>query len=185
MLEPKFTPFPELNTKRLLLRKVVLNDAPEVLFLRSDSAILQYLSKEPAQSLQEAEEFITRITNDLDTEDGIAWGIALHEDPEKLIGTIGFWRMQKEHHRAEIGYVLHPAYWKKGIMKEAIYKVLEYGFNEMGLHSVEARISPGNTGSAAVLESTGFIREAYFKEDFYFKGKFEDTAVYSRLNNLA
>lgn len=183
MLEPKFTPFPELKTERLLLRKVVLNDAPEVLFLRSDSAILEHLSKEPAKSLQEAEEFIKRITTDLENGDGIAWGICFIDQPEKLIGNIGFWRMQKEHYRSEIGYVLNPAYWRKGIIKEAMGKVLEYGFNIMGLHSVEARISPANIASAAVLESTGFVREAYFKEDFYFNGKFEDTAVYSRLNN--
>lgn len=182
MLQPKFTPFPELKTKRLLLRKVIHSDAREVLFLRSDPGILQYLSKEPAQSIQEAEDFITRITNDLENGDGIAWGICLAEKPEALIGTIGFWRMQKEHYRSEIGYVLHPAYWRKGIIKEAMTKVLEYGFGVMGLHTVEARISPANLASAAALESAGFVREAYFKEDFYFNGKFEDTAVYSTIN---
>lgn len=183
-MQPTFIPFPELETERLLLRQVILNDAPEVLFLRSDPTILQYLGKEPATSLEEAREFITRITNDLENGDGIAWGIRLKEQPEKLIGNIGFWRMQKEHYRSEIGYVLHPSYWRKGIIKEAMMKVLEYGFNSMGLHSVEARISPANTASAAVLASTGFVREAYFKEDFYFNGKFEDTAVYSILSNL-
>lgn len=184
MLQPNFNPFPQLTTERLLLRKVIFEDAPEIFFLRSDKQILQFLSKEPARSLQEAEEFIVRITNDLNNGDGIAWGITFSENPKKLLGTIGFWRMQKEHYRAEIGYVLHPSFWKKGIMKEAVCKALEYGFSEMGLHSVEARINPNNTGSASVLESTGFIREAYFKEDFFFKGKFEDTAVYSLLNKL-
>ena len=162
-----------------------MHDAPEILFLRSDKQILQFLCKEPAQSIREAEEFIVRITNDLDNGDGIAWGITLIENPVKIIGTIGFWRMQKEHYRAEIGYVLHPSFWKKGIMKEAMQKALEYGFSKMGLHSVEARISPGNIGSASVLESTGFVKEAYFKEDFFFKEKFEDTAVYSRLNTIS
>lgn len=127
MFQPKFIPFPELRTERLLLRKVEMNDSPEVLFLRSDPTILQYLSKEPAQSLKEAEDFITRITNDLENGDGIAWGIALNEYPGKLIGNIGFWRMQKEHYRSEIGYVLNPAYWRKGIIKEAMAAVLEHG----------------------------------------------------------
>ena len=44
----------------------------------------------------------------------------MKEAPGKLIGYIGYWRMKKEHYRAEIGYALHPAFWKKGIMKEAI-----------------------------------------------------------------
>lgn len=182
MFQPIFIPFPGLKTKRLMLRQVMIADASEILFLRSDPVILQHLGKEPAKSLQEAEEFIARISNDLEKGDGITWGITLKEDPEKLIGNIGFWKMQKEHYRSEIGYVLNPSQWRKGIMKEAMAAVLEYGFSVMGLHSVEARISPANNASAAVLESSGFIREAYFKEDFYFSGKFEDTAVYSKLN---
>ena len=89
--------------------------------------------------------------------------------------------MLKEHYRAELGYVLDPAYWNKGIMKESILRTLDYGFTTMGLHSVEARINPDNIASASVLESTGFVREAYFKEDFFHREQFEDTAVYSRL----
>jgi ribosomal-protein-alanine N-acetyltransferase len=111
------------------------------------------------------------------------WAITLKDDPAKTIGTICFWRMVKEHYRAELGYVLDPKYWRMGIMKESILKVLDFGFSKIGLHSVEARINPDNIASASVLESTGFIREAYFKEDFFRRGKFEDTAVFSRLNN--
>lgn len=181
MLQLNFTPFPELTTERLLLRKVTLSDAPAIFYLRSDKRILQYLSKAPAASLKEAEEFITRITNDLANNDGVLWGIALKEAPAAIIGTICYWRLDKAHSRAELGYALVPAHWRKGIMKEAIIKVLDYGYNVMGLHSIEGRINPGNIASASILEATGFVREAYFREDFFYDGKFEDTAVYSRL----
>jgi [ribosomal protein S5]-alanine N-acetyltransferase len=181
MLQPNFTPFPELSSDRLLLRRLTMEDAPDIFFLRSDATILQYLSKEPAANIKEAEDFITRITNDIDNNDGIMWAITLKENPAKVIGSICFWRMLKEHYRAEIGYVLDPAFWRKGIMKETILKTLDYGFSTLGLHSVEARINPHNNASASVLEATGFVREAYFKEDFFHRGKFEDTAVYSQL----
>ncbi len=181
MLQPGFTPFPELKTERLLLRRVTMEDAPEIFFLRSDAAVLQFLSKEPAATIKEAKDFITRINNDIDNNDGILWAIVLKEGSGKAIGSICYWRLSKEHYRAELGYVLDPNFWRRGIMKEAILKVLKYGFSGMGLHSIEARISPANIASAAVLEATGFIREAYFKEDFFYRGKFEDTAVYSRL----
>lgn len=182
MLQPVFTPFPELETERLLLRRIVMEDAPEIFFLRSDATVLQFLSKEPAATIKEAEDFILRINNDIAGNEGIMWAIVLKEAPDKAIGSICFWRMVKENYRAEIGYVLNPQYWRKGMMKETIRKVLDYGFNTMGLHSVEARINPHNTASASVLESTGFVKEAYFKEDFFYREKFEDTAVYSRLN---
>ncbi len=98
-----------------------------------------------------------------------------------MIGTIGLWRIIKEHYRAEIGYMLLPEHWKKGFAKEAVLKVVEYGFDEMKLHSIEAHINPKNAASAGLLEITGFVREAYFKEDFFFNGAFEDTAIYSLL----
>ena len=181
MLQPNFNPFPELSTERLLLRRIVMEDAPEIFFLRSDQTILQFLSKEPAANIKEAEDFITRINNNIDNNDAIMWAIAFRENSSKAIGSICLWQMLKEHHRAELGYVLSPEYWRKGIMKETILKTLGYGFSTLGLHSVEARINPHNIASASVLESTGFVREAYFKEDFFHRGKFEDTAVFSRL----
>ncbi len=182
MLQLNFSPFPELHTSRLLMRKLSIQDAPEIFFLRSDPEVLKYLSRAPAKEQSEAEVFIKHINNEIFNNNHILWAIALKEDPTKLIGTITFWQIQKEHFRAELGYVLHPAHWKKGIMKEAVKAVTDYGFNSMKLHSIEARINPANLGSAALLLSSGFSRDAYFREDFYFNGSFDDTEVYSLLN---
>jgi [ribosomal protein S5]-alanine N-acetyltransferase len=66
-------------------------------------------------------------------------------------------------------------------MKEAIIPVIDYGFNQMGLHSIEAHIDPENIATAALLESCSFIREAYFKENVFFAGRFKNTAIYSLL----
>lgn len=182
MLQLNFTPFPQIATERLLLRRLTLSDAPEIFFLRSDKSVLQFLGKEPSATISDAEKFINKINLDIDAGDIIMWGIVLKEQPDTVIGTINYWRLIKEHYRAEFGYALHPSYWGKGIMKEAILEVLQFGFNEMKLHSIEARIAIGNIASASVLEATGFVKEAYFKEDFFFRGKFEDTIVYSLLS---
>jgi [ribosomal protein S5]-alanine N-acetyltransferase len=181
VLQPKFQPFPELKTARLLLRQLRPEDAAEIFFLRSDERVLRYLGKEPASSIKEAEDFIKIIDDNTSTNQGILWGIALLDNPDKLIGTICYWNLLMEHDRADIGFVLHPDHWRKGIMKEALFSVIDYGFGPLGLHSIEARLSAGNKSSAAVLESTGFVKEAYFKEDFFFKGQYSDTLVYSRL----
>ena len=179
MAQPGFSPFPEIRTNRLLLRRVALTDAPEILFLRSDDSVLQYIDREKAKTIEEAETFIQSIIDMHEKEEALMWVICLLEEPGKLVGTIGFWHMLKEHYRAEVGYVLHPDHWNKGIMKEAMQAVINYAFGPMQLHSIEARINPDNIASAAVLEKTGYIREAYFKEDYCFRGKFMDTAVYS------
>ncbi|MEQ1797836.1 MAG: GNAT family N-acetyltransferase [Lacibacter sp.] len=181
MLHLNFHPFPELKTERLLLRKMTVNDSPELFFLRSDKQVLEFIGKEPAANEEAVKEFIKTINLDIDANQAIMWGIALQENPSILIGNICYWRIQSQHHRAEIGYTLHPGYWRKGIMKEAVLKVMEFGFEEMKLHSIEARISSGNLASAAILRSTGFVQEGYLKEEFCFRNKFYDTIIFSKL----
>ena len=66
-------------------------------------------------------------------------------------------------------------------MKEAINCIVEYGFTVLKLHSIEALLNPDNIASSSVLEKTGFVKEGHLKENFYFKGEFSDTLIYSRL----
>jgi len=181
MLEKNFSPFPELKTERLLLRRLTNNDAEEMFFLRSNEDVLRYLGREPAKSVKEVEEFISNVNKSADENENILWGIALLNEPSKIIGTICLWNFKEENYRSEIGYILHPGHWGKGIMKEAINCVVDYGFNKLKLHSIEALLSPENVASSSVLEKTGFVKEGHLKEYFYFKGKFSDTAIYSRL----
>lgn len=182
MLELNFSPFPEIRTKRLLLRKIMDADAPEIWFLRSDETVMKYIDREKPKSQQEGLDFIKKVNATIDKNECIMWAIALQDNPGKLIGNIGFWRIINQHYRAEIGYMLHPDFWNKGMMKEALHAAANFGFNQMKLHSIEAQINPDNVASGMLLEKAGFIREAYFKEDFFFKGKFIDTAIYSLLN---
>jgi len=67
-------------------------------------------------------------------------------------------------------------------MMEAIAEVIRYGFKEMNLHSLEGQVTPKNIPSIKILERNGFVREAYFKENYNWQGKFIDTAVYSLIN---
>ncbi|HXR83049.1 MAG TPA: GNAT family N-acetyltransferase [Hanamia sp.] len=183
MLNVNFDPFPEIKTERLLLRRVTDEDVEAIFNMRSDVRVMKYIGKKPIVSMEEARDWVKLIRDSLEKNAGITWGIAERSsgDFSPLIGTIGLWRIIRENYRAEIGYMMIPDYWKKGLTKEAVLKVIDYGFNEMKLHSIEAHISPKNIGSATLLEKTGFVREAYFKEDFFFDGVFEDTAIYSLL----
>jgi len=180
MLHLNFNPFPELSTERLVMRQLKMEDANEIFFLRSDETVMRYIDKPPATSIDEAHAFIERIDNVIKNREGIMWGISLKENPS-IIGNIGIWNMQKEHFRCEIGYSLNPAYHQKGIMYEAITAALKYCFEVMGFHSVEANVNPENQASIKLLEKIGFVREAYFKENYYFNGRFLDSAIYSLL----
>ena len=105
-------------------------------------------------------------------------------DNPTLIGTIGFWRIESENHRAEIGYLLDPAFHGKGMMHEAMKVVLDYGFGTLKLHSVEANIDKDNEASMKLVERCGFVKEAHFKENYYFEGQFLDSVIYSLITPL-
>ncbi len=182
MLAISFTPFPSLVTERLLLRQPGDADAEQVLRLRSNKISMEFLDKPVMKSISEAKLLINKINTDAAANDGITWAITLKENPGLLIGTIGLWRIIKEHYRAEIGYMILPEHFRRGYTKEAIIAVTAFGFETIKLHSIEANINPANEGSAAVLKSTGYIKEAYFRENFYFDGNFKDSAIYSILN---
>jgi len=182
MLELNFTPFPEIITARLLLRRIDKNDAPALLLLRSSETVMKYIDKEREKNISEVEALIQRIDDAIEKNDGINWGICLPGNRDELIGIISFWRIIKQHHRAEVGYLLHPDYWRQGYIQEALKAVIDFGFNTIKLHSIEAHINPNNAASAGLLEKMNFVREAYFKEDYYFRGQFLDTAIYSLLN---
>ena len=66
-------------------------------------------------------------------------------------------------------------------MQEALTEVLNFGFNILKLHSIEANVNPDNIASIKLLERNKFIREAFFKENIYYEGKFSDSVIYSLL----
>jgi ribosomal-protein-alanine N-acetyltransferase len=104
---------------------------------------------------------------------------ALPKGHADLIGTLCFWQIQKQHYRAEIGYMLQPSLQGKGYISEALRAVINYGFSVMELHSVEANVNPSNEKSIRLLERHGFVREAYFRENYFYDGQFLDSAVNS------
>lgn len=180
MLHTHFDPFPELYTERLALRRITDEDTDELFLLRSDSGAMQYIDRPLALTPADAVKLIRVIDDLMINGDGITWGIYLKTAPG-LIGTIGLWRIIKEHYRAEIGYLLSPAWQRRGLMQEAMEKVLDYGFSVIGLHSVEANVNPANEASIRILEKNHFVREAYFKENYLYNGVFKDSVIYSLL----
>jgi ribosomal-protein-alanine N-acetyltransferase len=181
MLTINFTPFPILETERLVLRRVNENDANEIFALRSNPETMKYIPRPLVKSIDDALEHIAMIDAKIESNEGINWAITYKDNP-KLIGIIGHYRIKPEHFRAEVGYMLLPEFHGKGIISEAIKEVVNYGFNEMKLHSIEAIIDPENFGSARVLEKNNFVKEAHLKENEFYEGRFLDTVIYSILN---
>ena len=180
MLIINFHPFHNIETKRLLLRRIDNNDVEEVLALRGNLETMKYIPRPLAKTTEDALEHIAMIEDKIVNNTGINWGITIKGN-SKIIGIIGHYRISQENHRAEIGYMSFPEFNGKGYMSEAIKAVVAYGFEKMDLHSIEAIIDPENIASERVLQKNGFVKEAHILENELWKGKFLDTVIYSLL----
>ncbi|MBB2146090.1 GNAT family N-acetyltransferase [Pedobacter sp. LMG 31464] len=181
MLTLNFPSFPVLETERLLLREHALTDADTLFAMRTNENVMRFIDRERPKTTQDIETFISTFNEGFKQGQHLAWVIALKENPAQMIGSIGYWRTNLANYRAEIGYMLHPNYWRKGIISEALNKTIAFGFSEMKLHTIQANINPGNDASRQILLKHGFVKEAYFKEDYYFNGQFLDSEIYSLL----
>ncbi len=184
MLTVNFTPFPVLETPRLRLRKITSADAEAIFRLRSNPETMKYVPRPLAQNLDDALLHVATIDSKIEANEGINWAITF-KDNSDFIGIIGHFRILPEHYRAEVGYMLLPEFHGRGIVSEALRRVVAYGFEDLKLHSIEAVIDPDNIASAKVLEKNNFCKEAHFRQNEYYNGRFLDTAVYSLLSSTS
>ncbi len=99
-----------------------------------------------------------------------------------LIGDCSFHSWWIRHNYAEAGYGIWDEQYKgKGLMSEALEKILQVGFEEMKLQRVEAFVIPGNQPSVRILQKFGFRREGFMRRRFNYEGRMKDTIAYSLL----
>lgn len=174
-------PFPVLFTERLILREPTLNDTASLFDLRSDVEVMKYVPREPAKNIDDIHNFINIVVEWHEKKQALLWAMCESTNPGYVLGTIGLWKFDFESRRGEVGYMLNQRYQAKGFMSEALNRVLIYGFDELNLHSIEARVDDENLASIKVVEKAGFIREGLLRENVLNKGQFRSDIIYSLL----
>jgi ribosomal-protein-alanine N-acetyltransferase len=182
MLNLNFTPFPNLVTERLNLRQLRIKDANEIFALRSSDEVNRFLDRPKATTVDEANRFIDKINDAVNKNESVYWGIALKHET-RLIGTICYWNISKENDRAEIGYELHPGLQGKGIMQEAIVKVIDFGFEHMKLKIITAIPSEDNYKSRKLLEKNNFKIDTDLQAMFEQHDDLTNMVIYSLTKN--
>ena len=175
-----FEKFPILESERLIYREFKKNDKHALFSIRSDFRVMNYMDSPKHVSLQDSINMIENILVSFKEKTGINWAI-INKSTDEFIGYLGFWRLIKQHCRAEIGYALKPEFWGKGLMKESFDMLIDFGFNNLQIHSIEADVNPKNIKSIHLLEKKGFRKEAHFRENYLFEGNFLDSLIYSLL----
>lgn len=185
ILKTVFDVFPELETKHFLLREVKEKDCKDIYDIYSIEEAVRYQQIEPMQSMEQAQKAVNYFLNAYKNKKFVRWCIA-DKSSDKVVGLITLHDFDNWNSRAEIGYMLNKKYWGQGIGSEAGQKVIEYAFEVIELHRIEALIHPDNIASIKLSKKLGFKEEG-LKDKCAFNrstGEFEDRLIYGILNKF-
>lgn len=175
-----FNPFPNLESNRLLYRRLQATDLEVILKLRGNPDSMKYIPRPLCKNLEDAQAHLDMINEKIDSNEAINWAVTLKTTLE-VIGFVGHYRIHQQNSRSEIGYMITPEHYNMGYTTEIVDTLLDYGFNTLNLHSIEAVIDPENIASERVLQKNNFVKEAHLIENEFFDGKYLDTVIYSIL----
>ena len=148
MLEHKGTR--ELNTKRLSLRRFILSDAAAMYKnYATDERVSKFLSWKPYSCIEDVEDYLSDLISQYTKLNIYHWAIEMDSE---IIGSISTIAINDKNCNCEIGYCLGYDYWNKGITTEALYAIMSFLFNEVGIHRIMAKHDVENPSSGRVLE---------------------------------
>lgn len=176
--------FPILQTRRLSLRAFQPGDAQAVFDSFSQEAVTRYVNRGSMQSIAEAEELVKSRASLFERAIGIRWALVEKINQDYVIGSCGYYKLNKDDHSAEIGYDLNSAYWRQGLMTEALKTVIEFAYSEaffFHLNRIQAVTYIDNKASIGLLEKLGFQEEGIRREAGYWKGKYHNLRSFSLL----
>ena len=177
-----FSHLPELTTERLTLRKMLVADTADMYEYASRQDVTTYLTWQPHPDRDYTREYLQYLGGRYSAGMFYDWAV-VYEPDCKMIGTCGFTSFNCSSDSAEVGYVLNPEYWGRGIAVEALQRILAFGFEDLGLHRIEARFIDGNDRSRRVMEKVGMTFEGVLREAMLVKGNYVSVGVCSILES--
>jgi len=169
-----FSKIPELRTERLILRRIRPSDTDDIFAYSRDPEVSKYLLWSPHPDKAYTKSYFSIVDKKYKSSEFYDWGI---EYCGRMIGTCGFTCFDIYNNKGEVGFVLNREFWGAGIATEALERIIEFGFRELRLHRLEARVMVGNSASRAVLEKCGFMKEGVLREAVFAHGEYKDVMV--------
>ena len=169
----QFDEVPVIETERLRLRRISADDLDDWMAVWHSPGVLDYLidfEGEPHEEM--GREIVAWAERIFAEKSGIRWALTLKPNAQ-LIGSCGFHLFDRRHQRVEIGYELRSDCWRQGLMTEAVRAVLDFCFDTLDVHRVEADVVEGNAASAALLKKAGFALEGIWRDRVYKRGAYQ------------
>lgn len=180
MIEDIFSDPPVLETQRLILRKLSLDDAKDVFDYARDPEVIRYLPWTVHNSIEDTITYLNDILEKQAKAQVTSWAL-VYKPLARVVGSGGYNWWLPEQRRAEIGYVLSRSLWGKGLMTEAVRAIIEFGFAKMNLNRIQALCREENLASVKVLEKCGMSREGLLRGYTWDEGESRNFLMYSIL----
>lgn len=181
----KYVPFRNLETPRLILRDIRMEDVQEYYErLWGDGDVCRYLLHNPHQDIGESYEQIQEILQQYEAGKFYRWGITEKGD-DSLIGIIGLVRIDEETSQCSFAYLLACDYWNRGYGTEALREVIRFAFEELELKRIVADHMAENPASGAVMRKAGMTHIGTEKGKYEKQCVLHDAEVYEIRNETA
>ena len=171
---------PRLETSRLILRAVSLDDAADMHEYASDPRVTDFTAFPKHESLEETRNIIKNHFLSKPSQSKPESFAIVFKENNKMIGTCDFWPVQGEG-CFEMGYALNSNYWNQGIMSEAGQAVLDFAFENYGVRRMELCHLENNLASQKVALKLGFVYEGKKRKALKFRRTFKDLLIYGLL----
>jgi DNA-3-methyladenine glycosylase II len=170
-------PFPRVETKNLILRRMNYCDINDLFKMRKDAGMNEYIDVKVDVDTDETKAYIDKMNKGIDDNKWIIWAIE-HKLQKRVIGTISIWNIDDKQETGELGYGIIPDFQGKGLMIEALLNVVNYGFSVMKLKTLDAYTEEHNVKSIKLLKRCNFNEINSVFEDGYFTAKVYHMIVY-------
>ena len=172
-----------LLTSRLELRRLTLADAEQMYaHWAADREVTRFLTWPPHATVDVTRGVLEEWVAGYASDDFYQWGIVLNKTSE-LVGTISVVSIDDDVDAVEIGYCLGRAWWSKGIMTEALHRILIFLFETVGFHRVALCHDVQNPASGRVMEKCGLRLEGVARHERKRRdGSWMDVAHYAILS---
>lgn len=169
-----------LETERLTLRPITLDDKNDVFDYRSDSQTNKYQGWIPT-SVSDVEVFIRKSANQINVPQTWFQFVIVEKNTQKIIGDLGINFFDFENYQAEIGCTLNRDFQNKGYATESLTRVIDYLFGALKKHRIITSLDPNNKNSIRLVERLGFRKEAHFVESLFLNNTWVDDLIYAML----
>jgi RimJ/RimL family protein N-acetyltransferase len=171
-----------LQSRRIILRPVSIQDAREIFSYRSDPGIYEYQSWQP-KSLDEVEEFINhRIAGEPDQPDTWFQFAICKTGSGELLGDCGLHFIGEENRQVEFGITLKRNEQGRGYATEALELIFKYVFGDLKKHRIFASVDPNNLASIRLCERMAMRKEGHFRESQWVKDHWADDMVFAMVD---